>query len=255
MHCLAILSDVHSNLPAVEAVLDDLDRGGRVYDQIIVNGDMVSLGPYPHECVQLLRGRANLVFIKGNNDRYISSKVYEQTNAFHRDLFQSLPPAYVDNLRWTASQLSQDDLALIRTWRSHYVVTLGSFEVSIAHGTPTNDEAFISREATNTELSNWFPQYACNVFSHTHEPFVQRSHERHFVNTGSVGFSTDGDPRCSYVILTQSEGLCAEVRRVEYDTTATIQRFHALEVPWKEHLIPTLQTGLPYWRSWKQVDK
>jgi predicted phosphodiesterase len=243
MRCLAILSDVHSNLPALEAVLDDLDRVGRVYDQIIVNGDVVSLGPYPQECLHLLRGRGNLIFIKGNNDRYISSKVYEQTNVFHRDLFQSLPPAYVDNLRWTVRQLNQDDLAFIQTWQSHYVVTLGSFEVAIAHGTSKNDEAFISREATDTELSDWFPQHACNVFSHTHEPFVRRIHERYFVNTGSVGFSTDGDPRSSYVILTQSEGLRTEVRRVGYDATATIQRFQALEVPWKEHLIPTLQTG------------
>jgi predicted phosphodiesterase len=244
MHGLAILSDIHSNLPALEAVLDDLDQSGKTWDQIVINGDVISLGPYPQECLHLLRQRTDPVFIMGNNDRYISSQIYEQTSLFHRDFFQRVPPAYVDNLRWTASQLSKEDLDFIRTWPNHYTITLGSFEISIAHGTPSNDEAFISREVTDAELISWFPQYACNVFSHTHEPFVRRIQDRHFVNTGSVGLSTDGDPRSSYVILTGPQDLIIEVRRVLYDVTATIQRLQVLGVPWQEALIPTVQTGL-----------
>jgi predicted phosphodiesterase len=223
MRCL-VLSDIHSNLEAFTAVLDD---AGAV-DQIWCLGDVVGYGPDPNGCIDLLRSLPHLC-IAGNHDWATLGKL---------DLNDFNPDAREANL-WNREQLRPDSLAFLEDLPEMLVE--GTFTLS--HGSPRHPiwEYIIYTSTAHMNFS-FFDTPFCFV-GHTHTPVIFRLNDREgtqvcdqiappadkplsidsgrfIINPGSVGQPRDGDPRASYVIL-DLEALTVEHCRVAYPVEET----------------------------------
>jgi diadenosine tetraphosphatase ApaH/serine/threonine PP2A family protein phosphatase len=223
MRCL-VLSDIHSNLEAFEAVLND---AGPV-DQVWCLGDVVGYGPDPNGCVDLLKSMPH-VCIAGNHDWATLGKL---------DLRDFNPDAREANL-WNRQQLTPANLAYLEALPQ----TLVQGQFTLIHGSPRHPIWEYILYASTAQINfEYFSTPFCFV-GHTHTPVIfglynvedtQRCEalvpslneplslgpERLILNPGSVGQPRDGDPRASYALL-DLEALSVEYRRVLYPVEKT----------------------------------
>lgn len=244
MQCL-VLSDIHSNLEAFEAVLRD---AGAV-DQVWCLGDVVGYGPDPNACVELLRSLSALCIV-GNHDRATLGKL---------DLQDFNPDAREANL-WNHKQLTIDNLRYLENLPE--VIERPPF--TLAHGSPRHPiwEYILYPSTARANFDEFSTPYC--LVGHTHTPTMFRltpggdnsapvceqimpaagerfelGAERCILNPGGVGQPRDGDPRASYVLL-DPDALTVEYRRVEYP-------FEKTQAKMKEHdLPPRLAVRLKY---------
>lgn len=220
----AILADIHSNLAALIAVLDDIERHGGV-DKVWCLGDIVGYGPDPHDCISRLR-QTNHICVMGNHDGAAIGKV--DISAFN-------PNAAAAN-RWTARQLTTDE----SDYLSHLPLVIEEGDFTLTHGSPREPirEYLLSGWSAQENLAHFSTRF-CFV-GHTHSPMVFACEEngrcaahyfepespvvlgemRLIINPGAVGQPRDGDPRASYAIY-DSDAHMVELHRVPYDIRAT----------------------------------
>ncbi len=234
MRCL-VVSDIHSNLEAFQAVLDD---AGPV-DEVWCLGDVVGYGPDPNGCVDLLRSLPH-VCIAGNHDWATLGKL---------DLRDFNPDARQANL-WNRQQLTPENLAYLDSLPETF---LEEGQFSLVHGSPRYPIwEYIIYPAT-AEVNFEYLSTPCGFVGHTHTPVVFRLREqedvkeceaivpsldaplelasdRSIVNPGSVGQPRDGDPRASYLIL-DSKALTIEHHRVEYPVEITQAKMMEHDIP------------------------
>ncbi|HEU0167503.1 MAG TPA: metallophosphoesterase family protein [Chloroflexota bacterium] len=237
---IGIVSDVHSNMPALAAVLDDM---GQV-DELWCLGDMVGYGPFPNECLDLLRSR-NCLAVPGNHDWAAAGKIpLEDFNADARWACE-----------WSRDQLNAEHV----TFLSELPVTRTEGDFTLAHGTPHEPIWEYMTHGAVARLSfHYFASRFCLV-GHTHVPLVfvdggqqadtlhpgpkaplQLGSTRAIINPGSVGQPRDGDPAAAYAILDTDEALI-DFRRVSYDVPSIQARMRQLAFP--ERLIKRLAYG------------
>ena len=238
-----IVSDVHSNLDAFRAVIDDASALGG-FDEIWSLGDLVGYGPEPYECVDLLRSFTHNA-VAGNHDLAAVGKI--STERFN-------PYAAAAN-HWTATQLSREQADYIGS----LPLTLEIDEFTLAHGSPRDPvwEYLTSVESAIACFTR-IDTYWCLV-GHSHLPFlcipradgaafmsfpegrrVQIDDNPLIVNPGSVGQPRDGDPRSSYVVYDDSTRTMTH-RRVAYDIAATQRKMRERGLP--DYLIDRLAVG------------
>ncbi len=210
---IAVLSDIHGNVPALEAVLDDLDRWRP--DEVIVNGDLVSRGPHSLEVLRLLQTRRPACrFLTGNHETFVLSCAGETPD----------PQDPTFDLRrfahWSAVRLGPA-LDEIRSWDDHLDLDdlEGGSSVHITHGSRLGNRSGIQPETSDEDLAAKLGDPRdLFVGSHTHRPLTRRFNGTLVVNTGSVGQPFDGDARSAYGRFTLRGGRWrAEIARVAYD--------------------------------------
>ena len=216
---VAALFDIHGNLPALEAVLDDVRRA-RV-DEIVIGGDVFP-GPMAVEVLSRLAGLPERVrFIKGNGDRVVlAAKSGGDTT--------EVPPAFNDILKWCADVLSDDAAGKLAAWPGTLrtqIVGLG--DVYFCHATPRNDrEIFTRRTAEDRLLPIFSGVGAFAVCGHTHMQFDRTVGATRIVNAGSVGMPF-GEPGAYWLLL----GPGVELRRTAYDLNAAAERIRGTKYP------------------------
>jgi predicted phosphodiesterase len=201
---LALLYDIHGNLPALEAVLDDL--AGRDVDRYLLGGDMAPFGAWPAETVARLRELDDAVWIRGNTERWLveplpaDQPMAAAVQACRNDLGDALADelgALPENARIDATTMA---------WHGSPVSDMQSFLPE-----PDDDEPELLEGVSDGRL----------VFGHTHlqfrRPAVRDGIE--LLNPGSVGIPLDGDHRAAYALLAPDGSV--ELHRVEYDWRAS----------------------------------
>jgi putative phosphoesterase len=206
---VAALYDVHGNLPALDAVLAELDE----VDAIVLGGDMV-LGPFPAQTLARLRGLEHARWIRGNCERDLPCERPD------------LDPAFRDQLSWCARELGDDTvegLVALPTDVTLDVDGLGS--VLFCHATPKSDRDRITRATPEADLRELLDETNADVVvcGHTHVQFDRRVGDRRLVNAGSVGWPWE-DKRGAYWALL---GPDVELRRADYDVDAAVASFPA----------------------------
>ena len=211
---IAVLSDVHGNVPALEAVIDDLHAWQP--DQVVINGDLVNRGPYSDTVLALMQEQfPAAVFLKGNHESFV---LYAAEHPVTPD-----DPKY--HLRrfaqWSARQLGEANLSLISDWQDHYDVVdpCGEQSLHVTHGSRLGNRDGISMKTRDEALPEKLGQRKeLFVVSHTHKAMLRQFEDTLIVNTGSVGQPLDNDERSAYGRMEFSEqGWRAEIRRVVYD--------------------------------------
>ena len=203
---IAVISDIHGNLWALQAVLQDLDRVGP--SQVIVAGDLALGGPRPAECVELIR-RRGYPAIRGNTDEWLSSA----------------PDAITDAISWASAQLSDADrrdlAGLPFLWR----LPDEAGDLVVVHATPWSISDVVPPDAPEPLVRRVFAEAeaAAVAYGHIHIAYVRELGDKLLVNPGSVGLPFDGDQRASYAMLSVEGGRWrATLRRVPYDVAAAV---------------------------------
>jgi putative phosphoesterase len=217
---VAALYDIHGNLPALEAVLAEVDQAD--VDQIVVGGDVVP-GPMPRETIaRLLDLNLPTRFVKGNGDREIVARMRGIETG-------TVPAKFREALSWVAEQLGPDEEALLDSWdRTVQFMIPGLGEVLFCHATPRNDTDVFTRLTPAERLVPIFEaaQAPLVVCGHTHMQFDRAVGRRRIVNAGSVGMPF-GEPGAYWLLL----GPGVELRRTSYDLTNAADRVRASKYP------------------------
>lgn len=240
----AIVADIHANLTAFTAVLEDIEHRGGV-EEVWCLGDIVGYGPDPHQCIELLR-QCKHVCVAGNHDWGAIGKI---------DLSDFNPDA-ATACRWTAQQLSPEDIKYLENLP--LVIEKDSF--TLAHGSPREPiwEYLISTSIAKENFTFFQSQYC--LVGHSHVPLVFRDENgscsfskltaniglmlgqsRLIINPGGVGQPRDGNPQASYALY-DSETKLVRLYRIPYDIGATQDKMMQNGLPIR--LVVRLQYGM-----------
>jgi putative phosphoesterase len=201
---VAALYDIHGNLPALEAVIAEVDEARA--DLVLVGGDVVT-GPFPSKTLERLGGlRDRAYFIRGNADRVLVEDAGEPTG----------PSPWPERQAWTRAQLTDDQRRLLATLAHTAAMEVGGLgEVLFCHGSPRSDEEIITRVTSPERLSEIMSGVGQRVVvcGHTHVQFDRMIGGVRLVNAGSVGMPYEDEPGAYWALL----GPDVELRRTEYD--------------------------------------
>jgi predicted phosphodiesterase len=224
---LACLYDVHGNLPALEAVLDDAFENGAT--RFVLGGDYALFGGWPAETVARLQELENALWIRGNGERWTAAP--EEA------------PEYLVRagaIAFTRAQLGDDLVAKM----ADIAALAHDRDALICHGSPPSDvRSFFPQPADDeAELLDGV-RHTRVIFGHTHLPFRRVSDVRgiELVNPGSVGMPFDGDTRASYAFV-EPHG-AVEHRRVAYDVGAAVERVRSVGEEWCETVARRLEAA------------
>ena len=208
---VAATSDIHGNLPALEAVLAEIDR--EAVEEIVVAGDTAH-GPWAAETVDLLLEREARC-VRGNADREVVNR---------SDQFGLLAP-------WSADRLGERRLGVVASWPLTAELSIdGLGDVLVCHSTPTSDDPIYTRITPDEDLVGIFEDVAADlvVCGHTHMQYDRTlSSGLRVVNPGSVGMPYEGAQGAYWALL----GPDVEFRRTTYDVEAAVAAIEVLGVP------------------------
>jgi putative phosphoesterase len=228
MDRVAVITDVHANLPALEAVLEAIERTD--VDAVYCGGDLVGYGPHPNQVCRLIEA-GGIPTIYGNYD-YAIGRDLEDCGCAYRD--QHDRELGEQSVAWTLKHTDQRSKEFMRSLPFDLRFELGGRRVRLVHGSPrkVNEYLFADKPARTFERIAAGADCDVLVFGHTHQPWIHEYGGVLFVNCGSVGKPKDGDPRASFALLRLDEGeVMADIERVEYDAQAVAHEVAAAGLP------------------------
>jgi predicted phosphodiesterase len=244
---IALISDIHANLPALEAVLADI-AGREGIDAVYHLGDLVGYAPWPNETVALLAA-SGVTGIAGNYDSTVATD-YEHCGCRYEDPRQEALAH--ESYTWTRAHCTPETKrALGRLPFRLDVRPLGGHtagpKLVLVHGAPTLNTLYWTPDRPDAFCRTMAESAGAKVgdaiaFGHTHVPWHRAIDGVHFINTGSVGRPKDGDPRAGYVLLTLGgDGAAVEFVRVDYDLERAMAAIRASALP--DDFAEYLRTG------------
>jgi len=241
----AIISDIHSNLEALELVLKDIARNG--VDKIICCGDVVGYGPNPKECIETLKSIPNIEILMGNHDAAIVGKI--NIDDFNDDARQAI--------QINRMLITEKEIAEISLWKTTYREN----GILFVHGSPRDPlKEYLLTMGKLRQNMDLFAEKICFV-GHTHVPLVYvktnpgsdfvedgengkelkiKDEERYIINPGSVGQPRDEDARASFVYFDSGRNTI-RFRRLFYDIKSVQKKMKHLNI--SEFLINRLSYG------------
>lgn len=229
---IAVISDIHGNIIALERVLKDIEE--QQIEQVFCLGDLVDFAPWDNEVISCIRDR-NIPCVLGNHDERIAFDkavtsfdfLTEEENAWRRDAINyTKENISADNKRWLSELPFQIDLT--------YKIQ-GEFKrINLVHATLESNSAYLYEKDDKKELAQTLEQRRVDaiVMGHTHLPYVQQESRLLLVNSGSVGRSREDERKATYVLLELSEEeISAEIRRLDYPIERVAQAIYESEIP------------------------
>lgn len=239
---LALLSDIHGNLIALEAVLADLARHGP-FDEVVVAGDLVWAGPWPAEVVDRVRS-LNCAVVQGNTDAFFCRKPEEPPPGKREKRF-------AEHLGWMLEQLGEQRAEYLANLPTlHRIRRPGVGELLVVHANPTDLDRPILPNFRAAELDELLasdgaePGWSALAFGHVHTPFSLLWRGRLLIDVASAGLPMDGDPRAAYAILTwDGAAWQGEHHRVYYDLPVVARQMTAGGMPRGRHFAERLMAA------------
>lgn len=230
---IALFSDIHANLPALEAVLSDMDS--RQPDAVYCLGDLVGYAPWPNEVITEIRKR-RIPTIAGNYDEGIGLGINECGCAYKTDKEKEMGEI---SIAYTNELVNADERAYLRARPRHirleFEAAPEKIQLLLVHGSPRKINEYLFEDRQEKSMLRIMEEANADLlfFGHTHKPYHRKfAYEvngetffRHAINIGSVGKPKDGDPRAGYVMLhidhtaklADPSSLQVEFIRVDYD--------------------------------------
>jgi putative phosphoesterase len=217
---VAVLADVHANLPALVAVLEDLPN----VDCIACLGDVVGYYADPNEVCALMR-QHKIITIRGNHDAYVLGERLP-----HSDRVEAYRTA------WTREVLEPRNFGWLRSLPTSMECRWGKIVAHLHHATPWNEEAYLYPDSDQLNEIKLGPNEFL-ALGHTHRPMLRQCGEGFVLNPGSVGQPRDCNPLASYAIL-DCDTANVDFRRARYDVTSLQRRLR--ELGWEPSTIAIL---------------
>lgn len=224
---LAIFSDIHGNLPALEAVLDDINR--RHPDATYCLGDLVGYGPFPNEVIARVRSN-QIPTIMGNYDDGVGYDRDECGCAYREPEERRLGD---QSFTWTKARVSEENKVFLRQLQADIRTHIDGKRVLLVHGSPRklNEYLFEDRPVSSFQRLAASSNADVIVFGHTHKPYTKLVDGVWFVNVGSVGKPKDGNWHACYAMLDVAAAVPAEFVRVPYDRERVTAAIRSSDLP------------------------
>jgi putative phosphoesterase len=223
-----VITDIHGNLPALQAVLGRVREIG--VEELYCGGDLVGYGPYPNEVCALIEARG-IPTIHGNYDYAIARDLDDCGCAYVTPHDRELGQRSVE---WTLAHTGEASKAFMRGLPFDLRFVMGETRVRLVHGSPRKVNEYLFEDKPDSLFERLAAQAEADVlvFGHTHKPWVREHGGVLFVNCGSVGKPKDGDARAAFALLEASaDGLRVTIERVPYDAEAVAREVEASGLP------------------------
>ena len=230
---IALFSDIHSNLPALEAVWDDIQT--QKTDAVYCLGDLVGYNIWPNEVINFIRQRG-IPTIAGNYDFGIGRSSDDCGCAYTEEHEREMGKI---SIAYTNQVVKEEERKYLRTMPAHLNIEFhlnnDKINILLVHGSPRRINEYLFEDREEKSMVRILEKANADVlcFGHTHKPYhrkfyngdVQKPQFKHAINIGSVGKPKDDDPRSCYVILdinsatsiANNESIRVEFRRIQYD--------------------------------------
>jgi predicted phosphodiesterase len=239
MDKITIFGDIHANLPALEAVLEDMDARGLPNRYCL--GDLVGYGTYPNEVVEKIRD-LGIPALMGNYDQGVGDSS-DDCGCAYRDAFAKALGER--SITWSNEHTRPENKEFLRRLPFSIPLTLGDLRVLLVHGSPRkiNEYLYEDRPDKSFERLLDIAEAGILVCGHTHIPYHRTLPSgRHIINAGSVGKPKDGDSRACYLVLEAVEQtISVQFIRVAYDIEKTAQAIENSQMP--DEYAEMLRTG------------
>lgn len=234
---IAIVSDVHGNLTAFEAVLADLRETAP--DLVLHGGDLADSGSSPAAVVDHIRD-LGWPGVLGNTDQMLADPASLETFAGQAPHLESLWNAVRDLAAAARDALGPERLAWLGGLPHRHI----DHGIALVHASPATPWIAPAPEAPDSELDTTYADLGqpIAVYGHIHHPYVRSTCKGLVINTGSVSLSYDGDPRASYLLL---DGTAPTIRRVPYDAGKEIRALTDRRIPHAPWIATMLRTSTP----------
>ena len=241
---IALLSDVHGNLQALEAVAAEIRRAKP--DAVLVAGDLVLNGPDPNGCVDALRllESEGALIVSGNTDIAVGDFDYGAAFPHYQD---GVPEIVTAAAEWAHDELGDDQLDWLRRLPAERRIrTADDTLMLVVHASPGSQTRGLDRALDNDVIFERVAATDARVIcvGHTHLPEVRDLGWKVIVNAGSCGYVFDGDPTASWAMITVADGTVeAEIRRTPFDALAVANAISARGLPGDVYRAATVRTG------------
>jgi putative phosphoesterase len=227
---IIIFTDVHANLPALQAMLSAVQADG--YDLLVHVGDAIAIGPYPSETLDLLLSTPNIRFIKGNHDQWFAEGLPDPIPEW-------MSEGEVEHQHWTHSQIDPKLKSIVSEWPMLIQENFGGVDVAFMHyrlDETNKDFAKVLRNPSEEQLESLFQSFREPLifYGHTHI-FSDKQATSRYINPGSLGCFTQSVAR--YTVLETKNGKYhIEHCAVEYNDDDVRKTFEERKVPEREFL-------------------
>lgn len=212
---IGLISDIHGNLPALDAVLDDMPA----VDEIVCVGDVVGYNPWPAECLERVRDVA-MITVQGNHDRTVETP----ERYSHNEMAQA-------GLEHAKAELTDEQRRWLAELSPRTTFAEGAYRLAHSHPDPDHLGMYV-RPRDFPRMRPYLDDYDGIVIGHTHIQHEAVIDDRLIINPGSVGQPRDGDPQAAYAVL-DTDSNSVEMHRVAYDIDRVISATEAAGLPVK----------------------
>lgn len=226
---ITIFGDIHGNLPALQAVFEDINTRG--LNNLYCLGDLVGYGTFPNEVIDFIRSR-DIPTIMGNYDQGVGNDSDDCGCAYKTPEAQALGER---SIAWSNAHTSTENKAYLRSLVASIPLQLGGLNVLLVHGSPRKINEYLYQDRTDESLERILDGVNADVLvcGHTHLPYHRvLPSGRHIVNAGSVGKPKDDNPDACYIVMSARDtDLDVQFIRVPYDVERTAQAIEATDMP------------------------
>lgn len=225
---IAVISDIHANIFALDAVYKDLEK--EKVDYILVAGDLIGYYYWPKEVVDRLRSDKRVICIRGNHeDLFLESFISS-------DKSEVLRKKYGSGYDVCFETLSKDDITWMSELPKNIVLSIDNCSFYLSHGSLTETDEYLYPDASLDRLLKNYSDCKFTIFGHTHYPFIHTHANKALINPGSVGQPRDVGGLASYVII-NTNNLSIRFKRLKFDFLSIIKiaksKDSSLEYLWK----------------------
>ncbi len=225
---IAVISDIHSNLHALDAVLKDI--AGKAIERIYCAGDFVGYGPHPNQVVELVKTN-KIPAVMGNYDDAIGNMRMICGCEYKDEVSQRLGEI---SMAWTRGEITGENRLWLGRLPQRIRFSLSGLRVMMVHGSPWALNEYIFEDAAEDYLDSLLRENDADVLicGHTHLPFIRKTAAGYIVNAGSVGKPKHGNPNAAYVVLGPDQGgLKASIIEVPYNYEQTAREIEKSDLP------------------------
>lgn len=222
-----MFSDIHSNLLALENVLNDIENK-KIQDMYCL-GDLVGYGPRPNEVIELLR-KLRIPTIMGNYDEGIGFEKDDCGCAYTS--WEEIETGK-SSIEWTTNNTTPENKKFLQSLLKKIELQINGKRILLVHGSPRRINEYLYEGRPEKSVKRMLNSLDIDVLGcgHTHLPYYKTVNGTHIVNPGSVGKPKDGDPRASYAIINLGKEIDVEFRRVEYPVEKVAEEILEVGLP------------------------
>ncbi|MFD3157809.1 metallophosphoesterase family protein [Haloimpatiens sp. FM7330] len=228
---IAVMSDIHGNLYALENALKDIKK--RNVDTIVCLGDLVGYGPFPNEVINLIRTE-NILNIKGNYDASVVDNKFSYIRDTEINKF-SLP--------WNVENLTEENKLYLKNLPTEITLNYNNKNIKFVHGSPRKINEYLKENSKEAQEVMDIFEGDLLICAHTHIPYIKQYGNKLLLNQGSIGKPKMGRPNSTYAIIELTEdNMHGEIIEISYDYSKTMKDMKDKNFP--ERIIKSIETGI-----------